>query len=217
MKTLCLLVLLVWSATLVHAQGFLSESSKQIFTSPQCPKQIRAHQTVAILPVNAKITYAKLPKGFNTRAHQEQEASLSLNIQKSLHAYLMRKAKSYSVTFQDVEKTNTLLQEAGMYGQLKNYTPDQIAKALGVDAVLDGKFDLEQTHSDGAAFVTAVMLRDYVGKTGLGSLTLMLYHGQNGELLWRFFKIVDDDFTAANKELIERLMRKVSRNLPYAI
>ncbi len=217
MKTLCLLIFLVWSTTLVHAQGFLSEGSKQIFTSPQLPKQIRAHQTVAILPVEAKITYAKLPTIFNSKAHQEQEAGLGQNIQKSLYSYFVRKAKSYSVTFQDVEKTNTLLQEAGMYGQLKNYTPDQIAKVLGVDAVLDGKFDLEQTHADKAAFITAVVMRDYVGKTGLGSLTLMLYHGENGELLWRFFKIVDDDFTAANKELVERLMRKVSRNLPYSI
>ncbi|RDC63555.1 hypothetical protein [Adhaeribacter pallidiroseus] len=217
MKTLCLLVFLVWSSTLVHAQGFLSESSKQIFTSPQLPKQIRTHQTVAILPVEAKITYAKLPKNFNAKVHQEQEARLGQNIQKSLYTYFARRVKSYSVTFQDVDKTNALLEQAGMYGNLKNFTPDQMAQALGVDAVLNGKFDLEQTQADGSAFVTAVMRRDYVGKTGLGSLTLMLYHGQNGELLWRFFKIVDDDFTAANKELVERLMRKVSRNLPYSI
>lgn len=217
MKTLYLIIILVWSTTLVQAQAFMSEGSKQIFTCPQLPKKIKKHHTVAVLPVKAKITYTKLPKNFNREAHQEQEVSLGQNIQNSLFLYFVRKANLYSVTFQNVEKTNSLLKEAGMYDRLEDFTPDEIAKVLGVDAVLGGKFDLEQTRSDGTAFATAVMFSEYVGKTGLGTLTLMLHNGENGELLWRFFKIMDDDFTSENKELVERMMRKVSRNLPYAI
>ncbi|PSR53429.1 hypothetical protein AHMF7605_07760 [Adhaeribacter arboris] len=218
MKTFCTLLLFFFATTLMSpAQVLLGEGSKQIFASPQLASAIQQHQTVAILPFTAKITYRKPPKNFNPQAHQEQETTLAQNIQSSLYTYLLRKAKSYSVTFQEVEKTNSLLKKAGMYGKLEEFTREEIAKALGVDAVISGKFDMEQTRSDGTAFATAVVFGGYAGKTGSGSLTMTLHNGQDGELLWRFFKTMDDDFTSATDDLVERMMRKVSRNFPYAI
>ncbi|MBC7745802.1 MAG: hypothetical protein H7096_11945, partial [Flavobacterium sp.] len=38
----------------------------------------------------------------------------------------------------------------------------------------------------------------------------------DGELLWRFFKTMDDGIMSSTDDLIERMMRKVSRNFPYA-
>ncbi|QMU27831.1 hypothetical protein [Adhaeribacter radiodurans] len=218
MKTFCTFLCFFLATTLFcSAQVLLGEGSKQIFASPQLATAIKQHQTVAILPFEAKITYRKQPKNFSAEAHQEQEATLAQNIQSSMYTYLLRKAKSYSVTFQDVEKTNILLQKAGMYGKLKEFTRDEIAKALGVDAVISGKFDMEQTRSDGAALATAVVFGGYAGKTGSGSLTMTINNGQDGELLWRFFKTMDDDFTSSTDDMVERMMRKVSRNFPYAL
>lgn len=215
MKTLFALFMLVFSTTLVQAQ--IGEGTKQIFASPQLASEIGQHKTVAILPFTAKISYRKQPKNFSAEAHQEQETNLAKNIQSSMYTYLLRKAKSYSVSFQDVEKTNTLLKKAGMYGKLDEFTSQEIAQALGVDAVIGGKFDQEQTRSDGAAFATAVVFGGYAGKTGSGSLTMTIHNGKDGELLWRFFKTMDDDFTSSTDDLVERMMRKVSRNFPYAI
>ncbi|MDQ3289941.1 MAG: hypothetical protein M3Q05_01490 [Bacteroidota bacterium] len=218
MKPLFTFLCLFFATTLYcSAQIMLGEGSKQIFSSPDMATAIKQHQTVAILPFEAKISYRKQPKNFSAEAHKEQEATLAQNIQSSMYTYLLRKAKSYSVTFQDVEKNNILLKKAGMYGKLDEFTKEEIAQALGVDAVIGGKFDMEQTRSDGAAFATAVVFGGYAGKTGSGSLTMTINNGQNGELLWRFFKTMDDDFTSSTDDLVERMMRKVSRNFPYAI
>lgn len=217
MKTLTFLFIFILTTTLASAQVMLGEGAKQIFASPQLKTEIDQHKTVAILPFAAKISYRKQPKNFSAEAHQEQEENLAKNIQGSMYTYLLRKAKNYSVTFQDVEKTNILLKKAGMYGKLDEFTRQEIAQALGVDAVIGGKFDMEQTRSDGAAFATAVVFGGYAGKTGSGSLTMTINNGKDGELLWRFFKTMDDDFTSSTDDLVERMMRKVSRNFPYAI
>ncbi|WP_199137927.1 hypothetical protein [Pedobacter sp. ASV12] len=191
------------------------EGSKQVFESPQLKTEIAKHKVIAILPFNTKITYKKQPKNFSQEANREQEKTMSKSIQSSLFTFLLRKASNYSVTFQDVEKTNILLKKAGMLDKMDEFTKDEVAKALGVDAVLGGDFITEQTKSEAGAIASAVLFGGFGGKTGTGTLTLTLNDG-NGDLLWRFFKTMNDNITTSTDDLVEHMMRKVSRNFPYA-
>ncbi|ALD22265.1 hypothetical protein [Hymenobacter sp. DG25A] len=214
MKKFYLSALLALSISFSYAQGF--ESAKQIFESPKLKTEIAKHKTVAILPFETKITYKKQPKNFSAEANREQEKSMSKSIQASLYTFLLRKANNYTVSFQDVDKTNILLKKAGVMDKLDEMTRDELAKILGVDAVLGGRFEQEQTKSDGAALATALLVGGMGGKTGTGTLFLQLNEGSNGELLWRFFKTMDDGLGSSTDDLVERMMRKVSRNFPYA-
>ena len=134
-----------------------------------------------------------------------------------MYTFLLRKRDNYIVTFQDVEKTNTLLKKAGMLDKLDEFTKDEIAKALNVDAVLGGRFETEQTKSEAGAIASAVLFGGFGGKTGTGTLTLLVNDAKDGELLWRFFKTMDDSIMSSTDDLIERMMRKVSRNFPYQL
>lgn len=192
------------------------EGSKQIFESPKLKAEIANHKLVAILPFNTKITYKKQPKNFNPEANRDQEKTMSKSIQSSMYTFLLRKGKNYTVEFQDVDKTNILLKKAGMLDKLDEFTKDEIAKVLGVDAIIGGNFETEQTKSEAGAIATAVLFGGFGGKTGTGTLTLMLNNGPTGDLLWRFFKTMDDGITTSTDDLVERMMRKVSRNFPYA-
>jgi hypothetical protein len=214
MKKFYLSALLALSISFSYAQGF--ESAKQIFESPKLKTEIAKHKTVAILPFETKITYKKQPKNFSAEANREQEKSMSKSIQASLYTFLLRKANNYTVTFQDVDKTNIQLKKAGGMDNLDEMTRDELAKILGVDAVLGGRFEQEQTKSDGAAIATALLVGGMGGKTGTGTLFLQLNEGSDGELLWRFFKTMDDGIGSSTDDLVERMMRKVSRNFPYA-
>ena len=193
------------------------EGAKQVYEAPNLTAIVNTHKTVAILPFEAKITYRKQPKNFNLEANQEQERTMSRNIQSSMYTFLLRKRDNYIVTFQDVEKTNTLLKKAGMLDKLDEFTKDEIAKALNVDAVLGGKFETEQTKSEAGAIASAVLFGGLGGKTGTGTLTLVVNDASDGELLWRFFKTMDDSIMSSTDDLIERMMRKVSRNFPYQL
>lgn len=203
------------ASTLFLAAQF--EGSKQIFQIPNLTEVASTHKTVAIIPFDAKITYRKQPKNFNLEANQAQEQTMSRNIQSSLYTFLLRKKENYSVTFQDVDKTNTLLKKAGMLDKLDEYTKDEIAKALNVDAVIGGKFETEQTKSEAGAIASAVLFGGFGGKTGTGTLTLVINDGKDGEVMWRFFKTMDDNIASSTDDLIERMMRKVSRNFPYML
>lgn len=215
MKKIYLLLLLVSASHICFAQGF--EGSKQIFQSPQLKTIVGQHKTVAILPYEVTITYKKQPKNFNAEANRDQEKSMSKSIQSSMYTFLLRKGNDYRVTFQDVDKTNILLKKAGMLDKLDEFTKDEVAKVLGVDAVIGGRFETEQTKSEGAALASAILFGGLGGKTGTGSLILTLNNGSDGELLWRFFKTMDDGIMSSTDDLVERMMRKVSRNFPYAI
>ena len=193
------------------------EGAKQVYEAPNLTAIVNTHKTVAILPFEAKITYRKQPKNFNLEANQEQERTMSRNIQSSMYTFLLRKRDNYIVTFQDVEKTNTLLKKAGMLDKLDEFTKDEIAKALNVDAVLGGRFETEQTKSEAGAIASAVLFGGFGGKTGTGTLTLVVNDASDGELLWRFFKTMDDSIMSSTDDLIERMMRKVSRNFPYQL
>lgn len=195
--------------------SFLGFSQKQIFESPQLASLIKEHKTVAILPFVVKISYKKQPKNFSVEGNRDQELKMSKSIQSSMYTFLLRKADSYSVTFQDVEKTNILLKKAGIADKLDEMTKDEVAKALGVDSVISGTFESEQSKSEGAAIATAVLFGGFGGKTGSGSLTMTINNGKDGELLWRFFKTMNDNISISTDDIVESMMRKVSRNFPY--
>ncbi len=195
--------------------GFQGYSQKQVFESPELASLIKEHKTVAILPFTVKITYKKQPKNFSVEANRDQELKMSKSIQSSMYTFLLRKADSYSVTFQDVEKTNILLKKSGIADKLDEMTKDEVAKALGVDAVISGTFESEQSKSEGAAIATAVLLGGFGGKTGSGSLTMTINNGKDGEMLWRFFKTMNDNISISTDDIVESMMRKVSRNFPY--
>jgi len=42
-----------------------------------------------------------------------------------------------------------------------------------------------------------------------------IYNGSDGNLLWRFFKEMNEGVFSNANEMMERMMRKVSRNFPY--
>ena len=193
----------------------VGNAQKQIFESPQLSSSIGLHKIVAILPFTVKITYKKQPKNFNADANNEQEVKMSKSIQSSMYTFLLRKSGNYTVTFQDVEKTNILLLKAGIADKLDEMTKDEVAKILGVDSIISGTFESEQTKSQGAAIATAVIFGGFGGKTGSGSLTMVINNGIDGELLWRFFKTMDDNMSTSTDDIVESMMRKVSRNFPY--
>ena len=132
-----------------------------------------------------------------------------------MYTFLLRKADNYLVEFQDVDKTNNLLRKAGMFDKTGEFTKDEIAKELGVDAVISGSFDTEQTKSEAAAIASAVILGGLGGKTGTVSLTMTINNGGKGDLLWRFFKTMYEGIMSSTDDLVERMMRKVSRNFAY--
>lgn len=211
------ILLLTFALTVLVALGNaqLFEGSKQIYSIPKLKDSIAKHKTVAILPFSATISYKKMPKDYNVETNKEEEKKLATNMQSGMYTYLLRKQKDYSVTFQDIERTNALLKTAGIYDKVSELTQDSICKVLGVDAVIKCTYAYERTGSEAGAIAKTILFGVGTGKTGTGSLTMQLYNGKTGELLWRFFKEMNEDVLGSANQVMERMMRKVARNFPY--
>lgn len=189
-------------------------AQKQIFEADNLKQVIAKHKKVAILPFNIAITHRKQNEALNAEFNRQQEETMSNSIQTSMYTFMLQRRKDYTVEFQDVEKTNILLKRAGVFDKMNDLTKDEIAKILEVDAVISGKFENEQTRTDKQAR-NNVMWLGTGGKTGSGTLTMVLNDGTSGEMVWRFYKTMDDNYRKGTDDLIESMMRKVSRNFPY--
>lgn len=213
MKKISILLIILFSCITSFAQIF--EGAKQVFSSPKLKEAIAKHKTVAILPYTATISYKKQPKDFNAEANKADEQKLALQMQQGMYTYMLRKAKDYSVGFQDVERTNALLKQKGIYDKLSELTQDSVCKVLGVDAVIKCTYAYERTGSEAGAIAKTILFGAGTGKTGTGSLVMQIYNGEDGELLWRFYKEMNEDVLGSANQVMERMMRKVGRNFPY--
>lgn len=196
--------------------SFLGYSQeKQIFESPKMKQLIEGHKTVAVLPFKATIAYKKLPKGYSDEAKKTEELSMGSQMQSGLYTYLLRKSDDFTVQVQDVEKTNLLLKKANLLDKLDEALPEEIAKVLGVDAVIKCSYAYEKTGSEGAAIVKTLLIGFGTGKVATGALTMQINNGADGDLVWRFYKQMAEDVMSSPAAMMERMMRKVGRNFPY--
>ena len=191
------------------------EGAKQTYSAANLKTELAKQKVVAILPFETSITYKRPPKNYDSSANKNEELNIAKNLQQSMFTYLLRKADRYSVTFQDVDRTNALLKSKGIYNQLDVLTADSICKILGVDAVIKCRYAYEKTASEAGAIVKTILIGGMGSKTGSGVLTMQIYNGVDGNLLWRFYKAMNDDVMSSTDQLMERMMRKVSRNFPY--
>jgi len=204
------------SIIVIGLQGFAQffESNKQVFKSPQLDLVIAKTKTVAILPFSAKISYKKMPKGMTLESIKEEEKTLSQQMQQGMYTYLLRKSDDYSVSFQDVSRTNALLKKNGIYDNLSDILEDSLCKVLQVDAIIKSTWNYEKTGSEAGAIASALLL-GMSKAVATGSIVLQINEKDKGEMVWRFYKEMNEGAFSNANEVMERMMRKIGRNFPF--
>ena len=190
------------------------ERDKQLYMAPHYLDTLAKHKIVAIVPFRITISYKRMPKGFDNEANKADELKEGFNMQQGMFTYLLRKADKYSVSFQDVERTNALLRKFKMLDQVDEILPDSLCKILGVDAIIKSSYSYQKTGSEAGA-IAKTLLFGVGGSTASGSLTMQIYNGYDGLLQWRFFKSMNEGAFTSADDLMVRMMKKVARNFPY--
>jgi hypothetical protein len=190
---------------------------KQIFESPKIQEFISSHKKVAILPFNATIGYRKLPKDYDAAANKEAELKLGSEMQSGMYTYLLRKSDDFTVEVQDTERTNALLRKNNLMDKLAETAPEELARILEVDAVIKCSYSYQKTKSEAGAIALTLLVGFGTGSVANGSLTMQINDAKQGELVWRFYKQMQEDVMSSPAMLMERMMRKVGRNFPYEV
>ncbi|MGZ8554739.1 MAG: hypothetical protein ACXWV8_15110 [Chitinophagaceae bacterium] len=191
----------------------------KIYKSADFDTALGSHKTVAILP--ADVTTQLRPNQAK-KLSEEQIADLSqktgYDIQDKMYGWFLRKSGkfNYTVTFQDVTKTNALLKQAGIeYKDLATKDRSEIAKILGVDAVLQNRSRMEKPMSEGAAVAVGLLVGAW-GNTNKVETTINIHDGKTSNLLWKYDYEASGSVGSSTTKLVDALMRNASKKFPYS-
>ncbi|MGD9930972.1 MAG: hypothetical protein AB7U05_13220 [Mangrovibacterium sp.] len=212
MKNLILLLWFVFISLTVFSQTNLYEN-------PAFDEITKDHQTIAILPFKASVTLRpKQMKDISAEQLARMETSEGESVQSAMYSWFLKREKrgDLRVKVQDSNRTNALLKKQGItYDNLADYTPDEIAQILEVDAVISGKFETNKPMSEGASLVLGALI-GFWGSTNKAVLNLFIHDGTEGELLINYSKGINGAIGSSNEDLINILMRKASRRIAYS-
>lgn len=199
---------------------FICSCGPKIYTSSTFSAALAKHKTVAILPADVTI---QLRPNESKKLTAEQMADLvnktGYDIQDKMYGWFLGRMDKfqYTVTFQDINKTNSRLKEAGIkYEDMKSQDRSALAKILEVDAVMQARTFSEKPMSEGAAVAVGVIFGMW-GSTNIVQTAINIHDGKSGELLWKYDYEASGSVGSSSTRLVDALMRNATRKFPYSV
>lgn len=189
-----------------------------IYLAPDFRSYSAHHKTMAILP--AAVTMQLRPnqtKKMTAAQIQDMEKQNGLDFQEKIYSWMLRRKaqRGYTVEFQDVTQTNARLRESGIpYSELRTHTADELAKLLGVDAVMTTSVRTTKPMSDGASIALGLLVGVY-GATNQANITVNINEGAAGKLLWKYDFMAQGSTFSSTETVVDVLMRNASKKFPY--
>ena len=175
--------------------------NKNIFLAKRYDEYVTEHKVVAILPFSVDIEGENKKQITSKKERVRNEKEIEEQIQESLYKFLLTNQDKYSIEFQDMNNTNLKLKNAGIMSTLNTTPKDEIAKALGVDAVIAGNYVQKMSNKE--------------SKSGIIKITL--YDGPTGEWVWKLDENAGSKYSLIDEtdKLMNSLMQKVINFFPY--
>ena len=202
-------------ASLFFYTDIFSQSERQIFEYPNLKSLISTAKKVAILPFNVSISYEKMPKGMSLEQIKDNEKAESIQMQQEMYTYLVMKSDNYSVSFQEVDRTNYLLKKSGVFENLDNILSDSLCRILGVDAIIKSNWAYANTGSEAATIASMVLVHVPIMVRGSGRFVMQINSAKDGETVWRMSKEMREYGLSSANALMERMMLNVGRVFPF--
>ena len=207
---------------------FSCGTNRAVYQSPDFEQKTARHKTVAILPVRMIQTgYI----GKNTAEDQVKATNEKLGFvfQESLQSFILKQTmnnkKGQLVSFQSTQKTNAILKDKNIE-ELYCEQPEELAKLLGVDAVIMTTMNHNKNFSDGVAYglAAAKTITNIFSKTNVSSpnmnasdinINCSLFDAADSKLLWKTFRDGGTDLPANVEGIIESYSNWIAKKLPY--
>jgi len=191
----------------------------KIYKSTQFDAALATHKTVAILPADVS-TQLRPNEAKKVTPEQLEDINEKTGyaIQDKMYSWFLQRSDKYryTVTFQDVTRTNALLKQSGIsYKDLVAKDRTELARLLGVDAVLQNRSSMEKPMSDGAAVAVGVIFGVW-GNTNNVQTTINIHDGKSGNLLWKYDYQASGSVGTSANNLVNALMRNASKKFPYS-
>ena len=195
-----------------------SISQTKLYVHPDGDTYSKNTQTIALLPLNVQVKLRpKQLKDFTSEQIEEMEKNESLDIQKGMHTWFLTRKKrgEFSKSIQTPQLTNALLKKAGIdIHTTSDYLPSELGEILGVDCVVTGSFETSKPMSDAASIAMGALFGAF-GSTSSAVCNIDFYDTRDDELVVNYLKKIKGSLGSDSQYMINILMRKVTRRIPY--
>jgi hypothetical protein len=147
----------------------------------------------------------------------KMEEDEGMSIQSAMYSWFLKREKreSLKVSVLDPITANAKLKRMGVtQSNFADYTPDELANILEVDAIIMGTFDTNKPMSEGASVALGLLIGVY-GPTNKAVINLSIYNATDGVLIANYNKGISGSMGSSTEDLINILMRKASRRISY--
>ena len=212
-KSLHLLLLVLVFAT---SSSLIAQTN--LYENPEFEAIAQNHKSIAINPFKASISLRpKQMKETTPEQLKNMEISEGKSLQNAMFSWFLKRKKrnKLSIDVQEPSRTNALLKKQGItLDNFDEFTKEEIAKILGVDAIISGTLETDKPMSEGASAALGVLI-GFWGSTNTATINMFIHNGEDGVLLWNYNKKVRGSMGSSNDDLVNVLMRKASRRLAY--
>ena len=207
MKTTKSLIFLILAAILLS-------SCAKVYYSPDAKTLALNHKSLAIIPPSVSIAPPR--RNADVNVLKEQQKIESLNFQKEMYAWLLKRKMQGKVMPEilDIETTNSKLKKAGYPDN--PLTPAELCRILGVDAVMGSNYYLSKPMSEGAAIAVGIIFGMW-GSPNEVTVSLNLQDCENTKLIWNYDHKYSGSIGSSPAQLVDGLMRNASKKMPYSL
>lgn len=186
-------------------------SCAKIFHSPDAKVLANKQQSIAIIPPTVSIAARKK---VDAEAIKEQQRTESLNFQKEMYSWLLKRKMQGKISqeIQDIETTNAKLNRAGYPDN--PLTTAEICEALGVDGIMTSNYKLSKPMSDGAAVAIGLLVGVW-GTTNEVVVSLSISDCDKKKLIWNYDHKFSGSLGSSPSRLVDGLLRNASKKMPY--
>lgn len=193
-------------------------SQTKLYINPDAKSYVENTKTIAILPLDVQVKLRpKELKDFSSEQITEMSKNEALDIQKAMYTWFLTRKKrgTLLVDVQNPNRTNALLKKNGIDIHSSNeYLPSELGEILGVETVIIGSFETSKPMSNAAAVGLAVLTGGLFA-TSRATINVDFMSTTDDELVVNYLKTIKGTLGSDSQDLINILMRKVSRRIPY--
>ena len=210
MKQSLIILSLLFSTALI--------SQTKLYVHKDADTYVANTKTIGILPLKVQVKLRpKELKDFTQEQILEMGKNELLDIQKGMYSwFLIRKKRgTLLVKVQNPARTNALLKKAGIdIHSYDEYLPSELGKILGVETIITGSFETSKPMSNAAAAGLAVLTGGMFA-TSTATVNMDFMSTTDDEVVVNYLKKIKGSLGSDAQDLINILMRKVSRRIPY--
>lgn len=211
----------VCSALLVLFLILLVSGCATIYTAPDFGSYRYAHSKIALLTFDVTFEIGDENEIETARELQQLEAEQGESFQRAVYTLFLQGQQRgrYTVEFQDIEKTNTLLnrelEQQTSSQELTALTKAEICTILDVDAVISGDITLDRPMGPDTA-IASRLFSGLIGTTNQAHIRMSIHEGEESKLLWNYEHVARGGLLSSPESVARAVMKGATRTFPYS-